>query len=142
MATRNFFDNFSSSQVHAMAQELHNQTDIIDNVDSWTDAFVSYTNKYFLKDEGREIPGTKLSEAEFQERLGQFLYSPRGGMYRERFRFDGSDDVTTGSDDVTMQCGDPSPRMVLSEITFRHRLFSGPSEHIPAMNRVKDIIRR
>ena len=28
----------------------------------------------------------------------------------------------------------------LSTLTFTHRLFSGPSEHVPAMNRIKSIV--
>ena len=31
--------------------------------------------------------------------------------------------------------------MLLSQITFQHRIFSGPEEQIPAMNRVKEIIK-
>ena len=31
--------------------------------------------------------------------------------------------------------------MLLSQITFQHRILSGPEEQIPAMNRVKEIIK-
>ena len=31
--------------------------------------------------------------------------------------------------------------MILSEITFVHKLFTGPEEHVPAMNRIKELIK-
>jgi hypothetical protein len=39
-------------------------------------------------------------------------------------------------------CGKPVPEIELSDFTFNHRVFvNGPSEHIPAMNRVKAIVK-
>lgn len=53
----------------------------------------------------------------------------KGGRYREQFKFK-----------QDLQCGQNVKEMILSQITFTHRLFSGPEEHVPAMNRVKEII--
>ena len=32
-------------------------------------------------------------------------------------------------------CGKPAPKVLLSEFNFAHKLFSGPKQHVPAMNR-------
>ena len=38
------------------------------------------------------------------------------------------------------ECGTPAPKLLLSQITFVHKIFSGPEEHVPAMQRVKAIV--
>ena len=37
-------------------------------------------------------------------------------------------------------CGKPAPKITLSEFNFVHKLFNGPKQHVPAMNRVKSIV--
>lgn len=122
----NYFKEFE--QLDHLAKELSRQTDIIDNVDSWTTNFARYIRISSPKKES--VKNLMKNETFFNEKLSQFLYSPSGGKYRDIFRFDGE-----------LQCGKASPRVLLSDMTFRHKIFSGPSEHIPAMNRVKKIIK-
>ena len=106
-------------KLNQLSLKLENQTDIIDKVDSWTQEFDRYKSIHHLEE-------TKTYDQAFT----QFLFSPKGGKYRERFKFDSD-----------LNCGQSAPLMRLSQITFQHRIFSGPEEHVPAMNRVKDIIR-
>ena len=108
-----------------MSTELADQTDIIDSVDSWTVDFDRYTQKYF------GIKAWKLDKEGFDQKLGQYLFSPKGGKFRKSFRFDSEP-----------SCGNPSPKLLLSEISFVHRIFDGPEEHVPAMRRVKTIIQK
>ena len=56
---------------------------------------------------------------------------PKGGQYRQKFKF---------TENETLTCGETAPRMILSEISFVHKLFTGPEEHVPAMNRIKALI--
>jgi Niemann-Pick C1 protein len=109
-----------------LAKDLSNQTDIVDQVDSWTTDFRRYLEDNF---NGEQVSGLVLNVTKFNERLAQYFFSPLGGQYRFKFKF---------KDD--MECGEAAPDMLLSQITFVHRIFSGPEEHVPAMNRVKDLI--
>ena len=118
-----YVDEFG--KLNNLATKLANQTDIIDKVDSWTLKFERYTNVYDLMDLGQPY-----NKSDFNQVLTQFLFSPKGGAYRQQFKF---------QNDVI--CGEPASDMLLSQITFQHRIFSGPEEQIPAMNRVKEIIK-
>ena len=109
--------------LNQMAQTLSEQRDIVDQVDSWTEDFNRYTDQYF---------GTKawqLSPDAFNDKLAQYMYSPKGGRYRQQFKFESDP-----------ECGQPLPALLLSQITFVHKIFNGPEEHVPAMRRVKAII--
>ena len=70
-----------------------------------------------------------LSKDVYKERLTRFLFSPTGSQYRMLFRFD-----------EPLKCGFPAPEAQMFIMEFTHKLFSGPSEQVPAMNRVKRII--
>ena len=117
-------------QIHNLAVTLSNQTDIIDNVDSWTTKYLEYI----------QLPSYSLSswdgdyrqfgnDSYFYHKLTQFLFSPYGAKYRPQFKFE-----------FDPWCGYTAPNIYMTDISFTHKIFSGPSEHIPAMNRVKKII--
>ena len=42
---------------------------------------------------------------------------------------------------VRPRCNEEAPDVIMFKIEYQHALFSGPLEHVPAMNRVKDIIK-
>ena len=119
-------------KLNQLATNIKEQDDIVDNIDSWTFKFTDYYNNYFVKSKSQEkLPYKKMDHHTFSERFTQFLYSPKGSLYRSRFLFE--------PDNLT--CGEATPDLVLSTIMFQHKLFpAGPSEHIPAMNRIKDLI--
>ena len=102
-----------------LVKQIEAQTDIVDNVDSWTNKFNKYFNDHFVGRDDDPMPETAFDNGEFQERLTQFLYSPLGGKWRNKFQFNG-----------TLSCGTPAPQMLLSDITFRHRIFSGTEINI------------
>lgn len=113
-----------------LSDSIKNQTDIVDDVDSWTDHFTKYINSHFLPMSQRpKLPVLQLNQSYFDDKLSQFFFSPRGGKYREQFEFA-----------EPLQCGEPASKLILSTITFTHKIFSGPEEHIPAMNRIKELI--
>ena len=112
-------------KLDALAKKLAGQKDIIDNVDSWTTHFIDYLQKVNFD------PAVNRNETIFREKMTQFFFSPRGSKYRQQFTFQGEP-----------TCGMKCPEVLLSDITFNHRIFlKGPSEHIPAMNRVKKILK-
>jgi len=117
-------------KINQLALTLANQTDIIDNVDSWTTQYLKYI----------QLPSYSLSpwdgdfrqlsnNSYFYHKMTQFVFSPHGAKYRGQIKFE-----------FQPWCGYSAPNILLSDMSFRHRVFSGPHEHIPAMNRVKKII--
>ena len=70
-----------------------------------------------------------LNRTVFNEVLTQFFFSPKGLKYRQQFIFEDN-----------LNCGEASSKMLLSHIKYQHHIFTGPEEHIPAMNKVKEII--
>ena len=70
-------------KLNSMAAELTNQTDIIDKVDSWTLEFERYGSVYNLMDFDHQV----LNKSVFNDILTQFLFSPKGGRYRQQFKF-------------------------------------------------------
>jgi len=113
-----------------LSNALKSQTDIIDKVDSWVEKFIDYSELY-----SPVLPSFFGNFDQFHDtlyfshKMTQFLYSPSGAKYRSQFKFDQG-----------LLCGFSSPGIHLTDITFTHKVFQGPSQHIPAMNRVKTLI--
>ena len=96
-------------KIQSLVDSIENQTDIVDDVDAWTTGFSNYVNGYLLPLNAEvKLPQLPLAEDSFQAKLSQFMFSPRGGKYRQSFSFNG-----------TLECGQPAPDLVLSKITFR-----------------------
>jgi len=110
-------------------EQLKKQEDIIAprSVDSWYLDFKSYVNKNF----DGELPEVEMEVEDYEARLTQFLFSPTGSKHRLLLNFN-----------TSLECGVPASKMELSTISFTHHLMDGPKEQIPAMNRVKDILRK
>ena len=62
--------------LNQMAEDLSAQGDIVNSVDSWTIDFSRYTKQHF------GIKAWDMSPDVFEEKLTQYLYSPKGGRYR------------------------------------------------------------
>merc|ERR1719410_1454659 len=73
-----------------------------------------------------------MNSSVIKKELGTYLYSPFGLQFRDRFEF---------SKGARPECEQESPDVIMFKIQYQHPLFSGPLEHVPAMNRVKDIIK-
>lgn len=114
-------------KIDLLVDKLKNETAIVSSVDSWYSDFKDYMEKNDLVQDFFET--FHVNQTEFYFRLTQFLFSPTGAKYRTNFQFD-----------QNIICGQISPNVQLSTIKFTHHLFSGPSEHIPAMNQIKAIV--
>jgi len=93
----------------------------------WTQKYKEYVYNNNLVD--RNISIESLNQSIFRKTLTQFLFSPPGARYREAFEFKSD-----------LVCGIEAPDVLLFKLTYSHKLFSGPEEHVPAMNAVKDAI--
>lgn len=109
-----------------LSEKLKNETYIYD-VSGWLEPF----HGYVLKNYGHDIKNTSIITAEeFYSYLTRFLFSPIGGRFQINFQFS-----------PPIRCGYPAPNITASIIPFKFSRFNGPSEYIPAMNHVKDIIK-
>eukprot|EP00095_Tigriopus_kingsejongensis_P012251 snap_masked-scaffold472_size162276-processed-gene-0.4 protein:Tk12251 transcript:snap_masked-scaffold472_size162276-processed-gene-0.4-mRNA-1 annotation:"hypothetical protein DAPPUDRAFT_306990" len=115
-------------KINLLVDKLKNETEIVSSVDSWFSGFKDYMEKNDLVQDFFET--FHVNNTEFYFRLTQFLFSPNGAKYRTNFQFD-----------QNIICGQESPSVMLSTIQFTHHLFEGPSEHIPAMNKIKGIVK-
>ena len=114
-------------KVEQLVMTLEQSTDIIKNVDSWYPSFKDFSNNNL----GSNIPDELMDNVTFSNDLTQFLYNPLGLRFIPSFKF---------KEDREIVCGEASPDILLSTFTFTHIKFSGRSQHIPALHKVKDII--
>ena len=73
-----------------------------------------------------------MNKTEFESKLVQFLFSPRGAKYQNQFNYE---------DNRKLNCGAAKPNVAMSFIKFFHFRFASPVEAIPAMKIVKDTIK-
>lgn len=112
--------------IHRLAMQITNETSYVKNVDSWTHGFIKYTQKA----SGVDVLTDNVTQDEFSQYLSQFLWSPNGARFQKNFKFRGN-----------FTCGKPSPPVIVSSIDFVFRNFKGPDEHLPAMNKLKELVR-
>ena len=105
--------------------------DIIKTVDAWYPDFKSFSNTNL----GTNIPEQEINGTMFDGILTQFLYNAApetlGLRFIPSFKFLNNSELV---------CGEPAPEILLTTLTFTHHKFTDRSEHIPALNRVKEII--
>ncbi|XP_066996697.1 patched domain-containing protein 3 isoform X3 [Anabrus simplex] len=120
--------NYSAEipKIKQLAEQLRKESDILKDVEDWYDGFENYVNVNF----GYNLPHDTLSDDEFSNLLSRYLFSPSGASYQKNFRFDGN-----------LSCGIPAPPVTVSSFDFKFKLFHGPEESLPAMNRVKKLVR-
>lgn len=114
-------------KLHDMVKELKKEVYVVEP-SSWVDALHQYVLQNFNRDMLNN--SSAVTESEFNSYLSRFLYSPVGGRYQVNFKFA-----------QNFSCGNPATDILASTMSFKFMKFSGPAEYIPAMNRVKDIVK-
>jgi len=112
-----------------LVARLNQETEILSSVDSWYTKFKEYTEENDLVDGKHWFDVFRDDKIKFYRILTQFLFSPSGAKYRGSFKFLHN-----------LVCGEAASEVLLSTIELTHKLFSGPSEWIPAMNKIKQIV--
>merc|ERR1719219_1161378 len=120
------YENFE--QLVSVSEELQDQSDILYEVESWPIDFHNYLSRNFRKDQDQ-----KMNKADFESRLVQFLFSPRGAKYQNQFNYENEEKLT---------CGAAEPKVAMSFIKFFHFRFATPVTALPAMKRVKNIVKK
>ena len=118
-------------KIEKLVTSFEEADDIIKTVDAWYPDFKNFSNKNL----GTFIPEQEINGTAFDGILTQFLYNaaPRtlGLRFIPSFKFMNNSELV---------CGEPAPDILLTTLTFTHHKFTDRSEHIPALNRVKEII--
>lgn len=122
------------AKIESLVRQLEEEREIVVSVNAWTTPYLDYLNKLGISswDRLNSVSNSSTASNLFRESLTQFLFSPAGAAYQRQFRFGGGGNLT---------CGQAAPRILKSSIEFLHRQFAGPKEHVPAMNKVKQLIR-
>lgn len=120
----NYSENFQ--KIHNLSQTFLEQDRILKLVDSWTTGFMKYTQKSSQID----LMTENVTDEKFHQLLGTYLWSPKGARFQKNFKF---------SENFT--CGNPVPPIEISTIDFIFMPFSGPEEYLPAMNKLKALVK-
>merc|ERR1711892_1406909 len=122
-------DNNELPKLDSLVSRLEQVTAILSSVNAWYTDFKKYTEENDLVDGKHWFEVFREDQLKFYRILTQFLFSPSGAKFRGSFNFMGD-----------LVCGEAASEVMLSSIELTHKLFSGPSEWIPAMNKVKQIV--
>jgi len=118
------------SKLDGLVSALLNETEIISQVDSWYIEFRKYATENHLVGSEEWFQLFQTNSNKFYEVLTQFLFSPAGSKYKRNFNFM-----------TDLICGEAAPQVQLSSIQLTHKLFTSPTEWIPAMNKIKSLVR-
>lgn len=129
-------NNVQLDRIKNLVINLKAETKIITEVDQWAVQFAERFHNGSLREEPKELfapsVGDRVDNSAMIRKLGKYLQTPEGLQYRDRFAF---------ADNVEPSCvEDDLPPLAMFMIEYQHPLFSGPTEHVPAMERVKELV--
>ncbi|XP_011872409.1 PREDICTED: Niemann-Pick C1 protein-like [Vollenhovia emeryi] len=104
-----------------LTERLQNAS-FIQNIEPWPIDFAKFVSTHYATD----LRTTTITDDNFHHYLSQFLVSRAGGKYQRNFFFK-----------KKFRCGWNAPRIVVANIDFNYRRFSGPHEWVPAMDNSK-----
>ena len=103
-------------------------------MESWASDYEAYLHRNFLPKSQRDNFYAHVNKTFFEDKLVQFLYSPRGAKYKSQFFYENNRKEEP-------LCGSQSAAITFSFLRFHHFRFEGPKESIPSMNRIKKIVK-
>ena len=148
-------------KIDALVTRLEEETSILSNVDSWYRKFKDYSESNNLVNETHGFFAVFQDDKDrFYKILTQFLFSPSGAKYRGNFNFMRELVCGEAASEILVKLNYTNIKIKLFKNTFNktkhvskytfllqlstiqltHKLFSSPSEWIPAMNKVKQIV--
>ncbi|CAH2105365.1 unnamed protein product [Euphydryas editha] len=118
--------NAEFSKLYDMIQVLKREP-YVTELNTWVETF----HGYVLKNYGYNLRNSsEVSNMQFNKYLSRFIFSPIGGRFQINFKFK-----------EPLSCGHVFNNITASSMSFRFTRFKGPEEYIPAMNRVKYIVK-
>lgn len=119
-------DYFSSfGQINEFTEHLQSRSDLISNIDSWSQNFHNFVQLYHNVDIQRR---TNVSETTLRMYFTQFLYSQEGGRFQKSFKFK-----------TPLKCGEPVPPLLAGIIKFDYQPYND-SRVITAKHDVQRLI--
>ena len=118
--------------IFSLTEDLRAQNDILYDVESWASDYEAYLHRNFLPKSQRDHFYAHVNKTFFEDKLVQFLYSPRGAKYKSQFFYENRKEPN---------CGSQSAAITFSFLRFHHYRFEGPKESIPSMNRIKKMVK-
>lgn len=102
-------------KIKRLSDEFQNQKLFISHFDSWYPELEGYVNENFLP-ENYKLPGasTNISMQFFNEKMTQYLFSPRGSKYKSDFVFENS---------TNLKCGEPAPPIKVTTKSHQPKYF-------------------
>eukprot|EP00090_Calanus_glacialis_P022071 TRINITY_DN34049_c0_g1_i2.p1 TRINITY_DN34049_c0_g1~~TRINITY_DN34049_c0_g1_i2.p1 ORF type:complete len:564 (-),score=121.57 TRINITY_DN34049_c0_g1_i2:171-1631(-) len=107
----------SLKDLDILVDTFEKKRDIIKSVDSWHKELKKYVS------EDSSPSWEHITPEYFQQKLSQFLHSPRGAKYKSQFKFSGD-----------LRCGEPAPPVLVSIINYQHGNLESASHWVPAMD--------
>ena len=101
-------------------------------MESWASDYEDYLHRNFLPKSQSADFYAHVNQSFFEEKLVQFLYSPRGAKYKSQFFYQSQGPP---------KCGDIKTTINFSFLRFHPFRFEGPANSIPPMNRIKTIVK-
>ena len=119
-------DNFEI--LDSVIRELESSNLYVKSVNSWHDGFMDFVNDEFANEDDL-LPKAKLNSTFFNEKLSQYLFTKEGSKFKGNFWFE-----------EPLECGKPSPKILLFSSEFTHNLFNKSREKLGALHYVKDVL--
>ena len=114
-------------------EDMKRQKFIIKDMDSWWIEFkIFIQEKWNIQDWKLTLPVDNKSNPDshtFDYLLSDFLHSSKGGKYKSNIIFNG-----------TLTCNKAAPPITASSSDITYRKFNGPSEHIPNVDLIENLI--
>uniref|UniRef100_A0A336MF82 CSON014056 protein n=1 Tax=Culicoides sonorensis TaxID=179676 RepID=A0A336MF82_CULSO len=112
------------SKLVDLSDKIENQTDILHHIQAWPNDFRKFVEINHQKDI------KNLTDTEFRTYLSQFLFSQQGGRYQSNFRFERK-----------LKCGEATPNVTVSQITFKFKKFYEREDYLPAQHKMEDLVK-
>ena len=77
---------------------------VVPEISAWFPAFDEYVTQNFLPADAKSVTEANITREFFDEKLAQFLFSPSGAKFMEKFVFEDGDKI---------KCGEPAPRVLV-----------------------------
>ena len=86
-------------KVKSLVESLDSKPEIISSTSAWYSGFEKYVEDNFLSTT-EDLISANVTKEFFQEKLTQYLFSPKGAIYMNQFNFEGE-----------IRCGQPAPEI-------------------------------
>ena len=85
---------------------------MVTEVSAWFPGFDTYVTENYLDANAKSVTDANVTQEFFDARLTQFLFSPTGAKFMDKFVFDGD-----------IKCGQPAPKVLVRSHATSDKFF-------------------